>query len=244
MQEVNEINNYIKFFDLIVNTKKKYGKNGYYIQNVETLRRDLDAQYEYKDKNKDIEELKNVFDGIKKLEQVKNKLLDEFNKKYSTNIKLDDEKIDLTGKNIKNEGLRQFCRINLENIKELIITKNDITSIKCLYEANLNNLEILKADQNRINSIEILPYLKCFKLKKLILNDNKLCNIETLGKLLEFNSLELIDLSNNYFDQKLESNQKIIHDLQQMIKIVKINEEENGTHENDITDEELNELMN
>ena len=244
MQEVNEINNYIKFFDLIVNTKKKCGKNGYYIQNVETLRRDLDAQYEYKDKNKDIEELKNVFDGIKKLDQVKNKLLDEFNKKYSTNIKLDDEKIDLTGKNIKNEGLRQFCRINLENIKELIITKNDITSIKCLYEANLYNLEILKADQNRINSIEILPYLKCFKLKKLILNDNKLCNIETLGKLLEFNSLELIDLSNNYFDQKLESNQKIIHDLQQMIKIVKINEEENGTHENDITDEELNELMN
>ena len=68
-------------------------------------------------------ELKNVFNGIKKLDQVKNKLLDEFNKKYSTNIKLDDEKIDLTGKNIKNEGLRQFCRINLENIKELIITK-------------------------------------------------------------------------------------------------------------------------
>ena len=97
--------------------------------------------------DKDIEELKNVFNGIKKLDQVKNKLLDEFNKKYSTNIKLDDEKIDLTGKNIKNEGLRQFCRINLENIKELIITKNDITSIKCLYEANLNNLEILKADQ-------------------------------------------------------------------------------------------------
>ena len=29
-----------------------------------------------------------------------------------------------------------------------------------------------------------------------------------------------------------------------MIKIVKINEEENGTHENGITGEELNELMN
>ena len=28
-----------------------------------------------------------------------------------------------------------------------------------------------------------------------------------------------------------------------MIKIVKINEEENGTHENDITDQELNELI-
>lgn len=29
-----------------------------------------------------------------------------------------------------------------------------------------------------------------------------------------------------------------------MIKIVKINKEKNGTHKNDITDEELDELMN
>ena len=101
----------------------------------------------------------------------------------------------------------------------------------------------MKANNNRINSVEIFPYLKCPKLKELYLNDNKLCNIESLKCITDLNNFELIDLSNNYFDQKLESNQKLIHDFQQMIKIVKINEEEKGIHESDITDEELQELM-
>ena len=124
VEEARVINDCIKFYDLIVKTKKKYGNNGFYTQNVETVSRDLDSQYEYRDKRKDIEELNNVIDDLKKLDQVRDKLLEDFNKKYSTNITKTDTKIDLTGKNIKNEGLRQFCRINLENIKELIISKN------------------------------------------------------------------------------------------------------------------------
>lgn len=243
VEEAREVNNFIKFYDLILNTKKKYGKNGFYIQNIETVRRDLDSQYEYRDRRKDIEELNKVFDGLKKLDQVRDKLLEEFNKKYSTNIKKDDTKIDLSGKNLKNEDLRNFCRINLENIKELIISKNDITSIKPLIDANLDNLEILNANGNRINSVEVMPYLKCFKLKELHLNDNKLCCIESLGKMKEFKALELLNLDNNYFDQKLESNQKLLQELKQQIKVVNAKEPEKGASGNDINDEELNELM-
>lgn len=237
IEEAREVNNCIKFYDLIINTKKKYGNNAFHTQNIETVRRDLDSQYEYRDKKKDIAELTAVIDGLKKLDQVRDKLLEEFNKKYSTNIKKDDTKIDLSGKNLKNEDLRNFCRINLENIKELIISKNDITSIKGLYEANLDNLEILKANGNRINSVEILPFLKCHKLKELHLNDNKLCNIESLGKMQDFKALELLDVSSNFFDQKLESNQKLIQDLQKVIKVVKFNEGEKGN------DDDLKELM-
>ena len=226
----------------MVNTKKKYGNNGFYIQNIETVRRDLDSQYEYRDKGKMIQELKAVIDSLKKFDQVRDKLLEDFNKKYSTNITKDDTKIDLSGKNLKNDGLKEFCRINLENIKELIISKNDLTSIKCLYDANLTKLEILKADGNRINSVEILPFLKCFKLKELHLNDNKLCNIESLGKMKDFKDLELLDLSNNFFDQKTEENQKLISDLKQMFKNVKMTESKSD-RENVITDEELKELM-
>ena len=241
IEEARTINDCIKFYDLIVKTKKKYNNNGFYTQNVETVSRDLDSQYEYRDKRKDIEELTNVIDDLKKIDQVRDKLLEDFNKKYSTNITKTDTKIDLTGKNIKNEGLRQFCRINLENIKELIISKNDLTSIKCLYQANLNNLEILKADQNRIVSVEVLPHLKCHKLKELYLNDNKLCNIESLGKMTDFKDLELVDLSNNFFDQKIEANVKLINDLKQKVKNLKMTEGQKGG--NDITDEELKELM-
>ena len=239
-KEAKEINNCIRFYDLIVNTKKKYLNNGFHIQNVETLRRDLDSQFEYRDKKIDIEELKNLFNSVKKIDQVRDHLLEEFNKKFSTNIKKDDTKIDLTEKKLKNDDLKQFCRINLENIKELILSKNDITSIKCLHEANLGNLEILKADNNRINSVEILPHLKCLKLKELHLNDNKLCNVESLGKMKDFKNLELIDLSNNFFDQKLEENQKLIQDLRQMFKTVKL---EQIAKDTDISDEELKDLM-
>ena len=52
--------------------------------------------------------------------------------------------------------------------------------------------------------------------------------------------MELIDLSNNLFDQKLESNQKLIQDLQQMAKTVKISEE---GKEGDISDEDLKSLL-
>lgn len=101
----------------------------------------------------------------------------------------------------------------------------------------MDNLEILKANGNRINSVEILPFLKCHKLKELHLNDNKLCNIESLGKMQDFKALELLDVSSNFFDQKLESNQKLIQDLQKVIKVVKFNEGEKGN------DDDLKELM-
>ena len=240
LKEAKEINNCIKFYDLITKTQKKYGKNGFHIQNVETLRRDLDSQFEYRDKNKLIRELDDSFNNVKKLDAVRDKLLEEFNKKHSTNITTDDTKINLSGKNLKKEDLKKFCQINLENIKELILSNNDLTSIKNLFDANLDNLEILKVDHNRINSVEILPFLKCHKLKELHLNDNKLCNVESLAKMKDFKAMELIDLSNNLFDQKLESNQKLIQELQQMAKTVKISEE---GKEGDISDEDLKSLL-
>ena len=84
-KEINEINNCIKFYDLILKTKKKYENNGHYPKNIEIVRRDLDAQYEYRDKLKEIEDLKKFINEIKL-----NKLLNEFNKKYCTNISITD----------------------------------------------------------------------------------------------------------------------------------------------------------
>ena len=239
IKQIKEVNDCINFYDLILKTQKKYGyNNAYYVQNVEIVARDLDAQYEYVDKNKRIEELKKWINEWKKLDQVKDKLLEEFNKKYNTTIKKEDTKIDLTGKNIKTEGLRELCNLNLENVKELILSKNNITSLKALYETNIDNLEILKVDNNRLVSIEIFPFLKCFKLKELHLNENKLCNIESLNKLPEdFKSLEFIDLRNNYFDIKLEDNDKLIKELEKKYKNIKLKDDANDE------DEELKELM-
>ena len=244
MKEINEINNCLRFYNLVTNTKLSLPNNGYHVQNINVLARDLDSQYEYKDKSKEIENLEKEIDSLKSLEQVRDKYISDFNKKYSINITKDDTKLDLKNKNLKNDGLKMLTRINFPNLKELILSNNDISSFKCLYHSNLKNLEVLKLDNNRVNSIEVLPHLNCLKLKQIILNDNKLCNIEALGNLLDFNDLELIDIRNNNFDQNLEKNEKIIHDLKQMIKTVKVNDGEKDSQEPEITDEELNEFLN
>ena len=243
--EISQIDDCIRFYNLITNTKLNLPNNGYHVQNVNVLARDLDSQYEYKDKNKEIENLQKEINSLKSLDQVRDKYISDFNKKYLTNITKDDTKLNLSNKNLKNEGLKMLTRIDFPNLKELILSNNDISSFKCLHVCNLKNLEILKLDNNRINSIEVLPHLNCLKLKQLILNDNKLCNIESLGNLLDFNDLEIIDIRNNNYDQKLEKNEKLIHDLKQMIKTVKVSDGENdGNQEPEITDEELNEFLN
>ena len=126
------------------------------------------------------------------------------------------------------------------------MSNNDLTSFKCLMNSTFTKLEILKLDNNRINSIEVLPYLKCFTLKEIHLNNNKLCNIDSLGKLLDFNNLELIDIRDNCFDPDLEKNSNIIKDLKQMIKTVKVDSGSlnlDDYNEPEITDEELNEML-
>ena len=244
MQEITQIDNYIKFFNLIVNTKTSLPNNGYHVQNINILARDLDAQYEYKDKKKRIEKLESEIKHLSSIQEVRNYFLSEFNKKFSTNLSMTDTKIDLSNKNIKNDDLELFSRINFPNLKELILSKNDISTFVCLKDTDLKELEVLKVDHNRLNSIEVIPYLKCPKIKELYLNDNKLCNIDALGNLIDFNNFETIDIRNNTYDPKLEKNEKLIHELQQMFKTVKVNDEGNDNQDEGITDEELNEFLN
>ena len=161
---------------------KKGGSFDHHIYYI--LARDLDSQYEYKDKNKEIDNLQKELNSLKVLDQVRDKYISDFNNKYSTNISKDDTKLDLSNKNIKNDGLKMLSRINFTNLKELNLSKNELSSFKCLHESNLKNLEVLKLDNNRINSIEVLPYLNCLKLKEIDLNNNKLSNIDSLENLL------------------------------------------------------------
>lgn len=243
LEEINQIEECIQFYNLIVKTKLNVPNNGYHVQNVNILARDLDSQYEYKDKNKEIDNLQKELNSLKVLDQVRDKYISDFNNKYSTNISKDDTKLDLSNKNIKNDGLKMLSRINFTNLKELNLSKNELSSFKCLHESNLKNLEVLKLDNNRINSIEVLPYLNCLKLKEIDLNNNKLCNIDSLENLIDFNDLEIIDIRNNNYDKKLEKNEKLIKDLKQMIKTVKVDDGDEDNNEPEITDEELNEML-
>ena len=55
--------------------------------------------------------------------------------------------------------------------------------------------------------------------------------------------MEIIDIRNNNYDKKLEKNEKLIKDLKEMIKTMKVDDGDEDNNEPEITDEELNEML-
>jgi len=82
-------------------------------------------------------------------------LLEEFNKKYNLNIintKID--KLDLSWKFLGNEGLKDLCKIEFKELKELYLYKNNISDIKVLENVKFEKLEILHLSNNKIDKIK------------------------------------------------------------------------------------------
>ena len=146
IQEIERITNIINFYYLIVETKTNLTNNGYHTKNINIVTRELDAQYTQLDGSQEIENLENKIKSLKNLDQMRNKCISDYNSKFSSNIWKDDTKIDLTGKNLKNDGLKMLSRIDFPNLKDLILSKNDKSSFKWLYICDLKNLEVLKLD--------------------------------------------------------------------------------------------------
>ena len=69
--------------------------------------------------------------------------LEEFNKKYNLNIQQDATKIDLGYKHIGNEGLKDLCKIEFKELKELYLYENNRADIKVLEKIKFAKLELL-----------------------------------------------------------------------------------------------------
>ena len=101
-------------------------------------------------------------------------LLKEFNNKYHTNIKdTNINKLDLSRKNLGNEGLNDLCKIEFKELKELNLSYNNISDIKVLEKAKFDKLEILDLGDNQISDINILEKVNFKELKELNLYNNK-----------------------------------------------------------------------
>ena len=124
-------------------------------------------------------------------------LLKEYNKNYETEI--DDVKvkgINLIGQFITNEQLKELCKIEFKESKELNLKGNGISDIKPLETAKFYNLEILDLSVNDISDINILEKVNFIGLKKLCLYKNKISDINVLEK-VKFIKLEVLELNQN-----------------------------------------------
>ena len=126
----------------------------------------------------------------------KEKSLKEFNEKYNININYYTDELDLSNKNIGNEGLQILCGLNFSNLKKLYLYKNEILDINVLEKAIFEKLEILSLGYNKISDINVFEKINFKELKELYLNDNNISNINKLEN-LSCEKLEILSLGHN-----------------------------------------------
>ena len=123
--------------------------------------------------------------------------LNDFYAKFSLNINQNStKKIDLSDKNIGNEGLEYVAKLKLVKLKELYLDKNNLSNIKYLQNFKFDNLEILSLNNNDISNIEILGLVKFNILQTLNLCKNNISDINILEK-VNFPELKQLNLSTN-----------------------------------------------
>ena len=153
------------------------------------------------------------------------KLIEEFNIKFKNRIRLkyEEQNLNLSTKNIGNQGFELLSKIKFKQIETLYLNYNKLSSIKDLSKmkilqlikldlshndiddinefgnCNFSQLIDLKLSYNQINNINILKMCNLSKLQILYLSHNNINNIEILQK-CDLNSLKELYLSSNQIE--------------------------------------------
>lgn len=124
-------------------------------------------------------------------------ILEDFNKKYNTEISLDSQDIDAFSRQIGNEGLKILCFIHFMKAQKLILEDNNISDINILYDNNFgSSITALDLSSNKIISLEVLSKINFPLLTHLFLNNNLISLIDIFCSVNFPNLLEL-NLSSN-----------------------------------------------
>ena len=124
-------------------------------------------------------------------------ILQEFNKKYNTNIEdIDLREINLNYCSINNGGLKYFKRIVFKELNKLILSDNKISSINIFEKVDLKKLKKLNLSKNKISDINSLKNINFKELNLLDLSENKISDINILEK-VNFEELKILNLSSN-----------------------------------------------
>ena len=91
--------------------------------------------------------------------------LKDFNDKYKTNIEdIDIRELNLNGKFIENEGLKDLAKIKFKELNKLDLSWNKISDISVLEKVNFKELKELDLSYNEISDISVLEKVN-FKVK-------------------------------------------------------------------------------
>jgi len=147
-----------------------------------------------------IKEFIKYFDELKKkdkkIEKEEKKFLKQLNQKCKTKLEKNFTSIDLSNKQIENEGFIILCKIEFKVLNYLDLHKNKISDIQSLENAKFDKLELLNLSHNNIVDITVLKKVNLSNLKELNLGNNNILNIDVLQK-VNFNKLEKLIVDHN-----------------------------------------------
>ena len=93
---------------------------------------------------------------LSKLNDLENKIINFFNEKFKSNLKLEDHKIVLREKNIGNEELELLSHVEFKNLEEIDLSHNKISDLKPFKNFNSKKLKKIDLSFNAINNIKPL----------------------------------------------------------------------------------------
>jgi len=129
-------------------------------------------------------------------EEKQKDLLYLFNQRFENKYSIEEIQINLNGKNMGDDGLRIFSEIHFNQLQDLNLSYNNITSINDFEFVSSPELQILNLSNNEIKDITILSTLNFQYLEKLDLSNNKISDLNIFEN-VNFPVLEELYLSSN-----------------------------------------------
>ena len=168
------------------------------------------------------------FSLINKIDRLEKKIKEYFNLKFGIELKGNEIKINLNGKNIGNIGFNLFTALEFKNLEEIDLSNNNISNIEALKDFSTPKLKKIDLSHNKISDIKVLKEISQEKneLENINLKNNLIKDF-TILKECKFPKIKEITL-----DEK-NIIQKDIEEIKNSITNKSINDEIN---ENELAD--------
>ena len=179
-----------KLNNTIIQTYYTSPNNYFYNANIINLKKSLEDNF-----LKFEELLKNLFD---KLNNTIRDQLRVINNKYNIKLTGNENKLDLSKREITETEIELFVPIQFDDLQELNLSNNNITQIQIFENLHMPNLKIFNLAYNKIENLTNLKYLstKFQKLEILNLKSNFITDISVLN-VVEFPNIKEINIEGN-----------------------------------------------
>ena len=203
-QKNEQLKKIIEFNEKFLLESQNYKNNYFYVKSFKNICKSLENE-KLRDSN-DIKLLLNALNyELKKSDKAIENFFDEKHEKIERQV----ESIILCNKKLNSENIKCISLIKFNQLKEIILSENEITDIEPLCYISLPFLEFLDLSKNNIENIEPLGEINSKNLKYLFIQNNKIKEIQTLIN-PKFPTLEILRLESNIIDENSDSFTKLL----------------------------------